>query len=71
MGPDMTDETETAAALQGMFSRVAEIKAIGGVALSDVVDGRAAVPVGWVLDVMTDYYVPAWWLDIPHDAERN
>jgi hypothetical protein len=36
---------------------VAAIRMVGGIALVDAMNGRE-VPKGWVLDAMTDYYVP-------------
>jgi hypothetical protein len=48
--------------LSDMEKRVAEIRAIGGVALMDVVDGKTAIPSGWVLDLATNFYVPPWWM---------
>lgn len=67
----MTDEIDTEEILNEMFARVREIKALGGVALMDVVDHMASVPEGWVLDPMTSYYVPKWWLQMPHDSKAN
>lgn len=30
----------------------------GGIALEDVVEGKAVVPEGWILDGATDYFLP-------------
>lgn len=38
--------------------RVSAILAAGGIALYLVVDQRATVPDGWVLDTDTDFYIP-------------
>jgi hypothetical protein len=65
------DDIDTAAILDEMFSRITEIKSLGGIALCDVVDGAATVPVGWKLDAMTDYYVPAWWLCLSGGERAN
>lgn len=67
----MIDEIDVADMLDEMFSRVNEIKAIGGVALEDVVDGKATIPDGWEMDIMTAYYVPAWWLQLPQGGKAN
>lgn len=49
--------------LSDFFKRSARIKAVGGIALKDVVDGTAVVPVGWVLDEQLFFYIP------PHFSE--
>lgn len=38
--------------------RVEAIKAVGGISVLEVMEGRK-VPKGWKLDVIADYFVPA------------
>lgn len=44
--------------IDAMFRRCAAARAIGGIALRDVVDGTAEIPDGWALDFDTDYFIP-------------
>lgn len=39
------------------FRRCELVKAAGGLALKDVLDG-AEIPEGWIYDTETDYYLP-------------
>ena len=42
----------------GHAEREAAIKQFGGIPKADVVDGKAKVPAGWVLDARRAFYVP-------------
>jgi len=57
----LIDAEDVESILADFERRIAEITAIGGVSLFDVVQGRKRKPDGWVLDVATDFYVPPWW----------
>ena len=51
--------TEMIADIWGeLLHRVSSIRAAGGVSVRDVVDGTP-IPDGFVLDVATEYYIPA------------
>lgn len=43
----------------------------GGLALQDVVERRVAVPEGWWLDHVTDYYLPAEVALLPMTQRRT
>ena len=46
-------------AINDMFTRCAEARSAGGIALEDVFNQTHAVPEGWWLDQQTSYYLPA------------
>jgi hypothetical protein len=45
-------------AMAAMNDRCHSVRAAGGIPLYLVVDALRTVPVGWVLDPYTDYFVP-------------
>jgi hypothetical protein len=57
----MLDVNDVRRVLSDYERRCAEIKAIGGISLEDVVNGSSTVPHGWVEDLATHYFVPSWW----------
>jgi hypothetical protein len=55
------DVNDVRSLLSDFEKRCAEIRAIGGISLQDVVNGTVTVPHGWVEDPATFYFVPSWW----------
>lgn len=56
------DRDEIAEEMREFFAFAERIRMIGGVALETVMDGKATVPDGWVLEPCLNYYVPPSFL---------
>lgn len=55
----MIDAVDVTEILRDFEHRCAAAKLVGGISAEDALNGKATVPDGWVLDMATDFFVPA------------
>lgn len=59
---ETTSLSDIAEEMREFFALAERIRMIGGIALEAVMDGKATIPVGWVLEPSLNYYVPPSFL---------